>query len=629
MLPYTYLLIIAIPFISAALVPLVGHFFPRARAWFAVACAVLNALIIISIIPDVWNIINAGVPGYTILWNDAIGLNVTFYIDALGLLLALIAAIIGLLVVVYSVKYMEADEKKYNLSRYYSLVLLFIGAMVCLVLTDNLLILYFFWEIVGLCSYALIGYYHDDPKAAKAGMKAFVTTRVGDAFLLIGIIVLYWQTKSFSIQEIISAVDIGSISVSSLALPGACFILGAIGKSAQVPLHVWLPDAMEAPTPISALIHAATMVNAGIYLILRVMPIFSEVQYWLLAIGIIGAVTMLITAIQALVEIDLKRLLAYSTISQLAYLMLAASFGVTYGLFSSSFHLLVHGTFKALLFLCAGAIIHSVGSKSMMDMGGLKNKMRYTFLMTMFGAFALASIPPFGGFWSKDLIFASALKTSHYLFFIVAAFTALLTILYTLRMIYLVFYRKRDDEVKAHDPSIIMLIPLFILGIGALTLGFLENSLHTLFERGMILPLDMHVGIVKELEYIIFSVGTSIAIIVIGFLIFRYYVRNRDKLIASSKSGVTSSLYNIATNGFYFDRFYLWLIGGLLAMGRVVYHKFDIGATDKFCYETVAGGTINLGQKFRHVQTGDLNYNMVGIVIGAILVTILIFIGGV
>jgi NADH-quinone oxidoreductase subunit L len=346
------MLLIAIPFIGAALIPLVGHFFPKARAWFAVACAALSAAIIISMIPDVWNIIDIGyAPTYTLLWNDAIGLNLTFYVDALGLLLALVATIIGLLVAIYSVKYMETDEKKYNLSRYYSLVILFIGAMVCLVLTDNLLVLYFFWEIVGLCSYALIGYYYDDPKAAKAGMKAFVTTRVGDTFLLIGIIVLYWQTKTFSIQGIISAVGNGSISVSSLALPGACFILGAIGKSAQVPLHVWLPDAMEAPTPISALIHAATMVNAGIYLILRVMPIFSEVQYWLLAVGIIGGVTMLMTAIQALVEIDLKRLLAYSTISQLAYLMLAASFGVTYGLFSSSFHLLVHGTFKALLLL--------------------------------------------------------------------------------------------------------------------------------------------------------------------------------------------------------------------------------------------------------------------------------------
>ncbi len=626
MLPYTYLLLIAIPFIGAALIPLVGHFFPKARAWFAVACAALSAAIIISMIPDVWNIINTVggyAPTYTLLWNDAIGLNLDFYIDALGLLLALIATIIGLLVVIYSVKYMETDEKKYNLSRYYSLVLLFIGAMVCLVLTDNLLVLYFFWEIVGLCSYALIGYYYDDPKAAKAGMKAFVTTRVGDTFLLIGIVVLYWQTKSFSIQEIISAVGNGGISMSSLALPGACFILGAIGKSAQVPLHVWLPDAMEAPTPISALIHAATMVNAGIYLILRVMPIFSEVQYWLLAVGIIGGVTMLMTAIQALVEIDLKRLLAYSTISQLAYLMLAASFGVTYGLFSSSFHLLVHGTFKALLFLCAGAIIHSVGSKSMMDMGGLKNKMRYTFWMTMFGAFALAGIPPFGGFWSKDLIFASALKTSHYLFFIIATFTALLTLLYTLRMIYLVFYRKRDDEVEAHDPSIIMLIPLFILGIGALTLGFFEHTFLHFFTNS-----NMHVEVVEGMEYFV-SVGASITIMLIGFLIFRYYVHNRDKLITLSKSGITSSLYNIASNGFYFDRFYLWLIGGLLATGRTVYHKFDIGATDKFCYETVAGGTKNLGQKFRHAQTGDLNYNMVGIAIGAILVTILILIGGV
>ena len=204
-----------------------------------------------------------------------------------------------------------------------------------------------------------------------------------------------------------------------------------------------------------------------------------------------------------------------------------------------------------------------------------------------------------------------------------------MTFLYTLRMIYLVFYRKRDDEVEAHDPSIIMLIPLFILGIGALTLGFLESLLHTLFERGIILPPDMHIEIVEELEYILFSVGTSIAIMVIGFLIFRYYVRNRDKLIALSKSGITSSLYSVASNGFYFDRFYLWLIGGLLATGRIVYHKFDIGATDRFCYETVAGGTINLSQKFRHAQTGDLNYNMVGIVIGAILVTILIFMGGV
>jgi len=326
--PYAW--VVLVPLAGAALVPVAGWLGPRVRYLFATAVGIATGVLSLRLIPLVGrgsDLLARWIPGLA---------HFTVYRDALSLFLVLIAGVIGALIVVYSIKYMEREG---GLTRYYSLLLLFIGSMIGLALTSNLLVLYVFWEIVGLCSYALIGFFYEDPKAARAGLKALLTTRVGDVGLLVGILALYFgiQPHTFDLPAIATAVAAGQVSGLAVTVAAFGFLLGAIGKSAQVPLHVWLPDAMEAPTTISALIHAATMVNAGIYLVARMYPVFVPVGGWLEAVVWVGAITAFLAATLALVEPDLKRLLAYSTISQLGYMLMAIGVG---GLLASQFHLL-------------------------------------------------------------------------------------------------------------------------------------------------------------------------------------------------------------------------------------------------------------------------------------------------
>ena len=343
-------MMVIMPFVFFGIIPLLKKIGDKALAWIAVAMAAIVAVPVFLLLPDIYA---SGAEAITATydWIPTAGLTFDIFIDPLAIFIAAIASGIGALVVLYSTKYMEGEK---GLPRYYALIMLFIGAMVCLVITDNLLVVYFFWEIVGLCSYALISFNVEDPRAAKAGIKAFVTTRVGDIGLIIGIFVLYLATGTFSIQETIALAQAGDISVNYMSFAGFMFILGAMGKSAQLPLHAWLPDAMEAPTTVSALIHAATMVNAGIYILARMAPVFVAVDGWTTALLYLGGITALVAAIMAVVEPDLKRLLAYSTISQLGYMVFALGLGLS-GVFISQYHLLNHAIFKALLFLCAGA----------------------------------------------------------------------------------------------------------------------------------------------------------------------------------------------------------------------------------------------------------------------------------
>ncbi|MBK8781413.1 MAG: hypothetical protein IPO22_06335 [Anaerolineales bacterium] len=364
--------------------------------------------------------------------------SLTFTPDGLAVALTAIACVIGSLAVVFSVDYMKGEAQ---LSRYYTFVLLFIGAMAGLVLSGSLLFMFFFWEITALCSYALISFYNDDPKAVAGGIKALIITQVGGVGLLAGALITYASLGTYQVSALLE--NAGTIPANLLAFVAFGFLIAAAAKSAQFPFHTWLPDAMEAPTPISALIHAATMVNAGVYLLARFYPAFVQVPGWALSVTIVGLVSALITAFMALTATDLKRALAYSTVSQLGYMVYAIGVG---GFFASQFHLLSHAVFKALLFLAAGAVIHAAGTRDMRRMGGLGKQMPFVRNVFILGALALAGLPILNGFWSKELILEVGLADGPIWAYIGMLLGAGMTAFYTLRMTWLVFFGEARES---------------------------------------------------------------------------------------------------------------------------------------------------------------------------------------
>jgi NADH-quinone oxidoreductase subunit L len=590
-------LALILPFVGTALVPVFAKAGKKPREFFAVIVGFLTAAMALLLLPEVWFGRVQGLT-YSFNWAPSIGLAFTVYIDPLAVMMAVIAGGIGSLVLLYSVKYMEGNE---GLTRYYALVLLFIGSMIGLVFVDNLLVLYFFWEAVGLCSYALIGFYTKDPKAAKAGIKALVTTRVGDIALLIGIFALaagvmkamsvgFWD--SLSIQFLIQ--HLSSIPTETLTLAGFCFLIGALGKSAQIPLHVWLPDAMEAPTTISALIHAATMVNAGVYLMARVLPMFAHVAWWPETLMWIGALTAFLAATMALVEPDLKRVLAYSTVSQLGYMMFGLGLGVL-GFAPATYHLMIHAVTKALLFLGAGAIIHAIGTRNMYEMGGLKKEMKLTYVTMLIAGLGLAGLIPLSGFWSKDFILAAAWDTGNFLPFALMIITGVLTAAYIWRMINLVFLGQSRRKTQAHDAPWQMSAPLMILVIGVVTawlaIGFLTRA-----YSAFTLPLTFTVHSLSILTFILetftfwWVAGLSLLAFVLGIGLF--YTR---KKYAANRAGMAT--IRVARQGYGFDRFYGGIVRGVRAFSM----------------------------QFRKTHTGDLNYNLAGLVIGITILVCLVF----
>jgi len=328
--------------------------------------------------------------------------------------------------------------------------------MLGLVLADNLIQIYIFWELVGLCSYFLISYWFKKPAAAEAGKKAFITNRIGDSGFFIGIATLFYYLGTADISVINQRIAQGAVSLNPNIL-GVCAILlfcGAIGKSAQFPLHVWLPDAMEGPTPVSALIHAATMVAAGVYLVARNYALFTAGHFALQFVAYIGIITALMSATIALVQNDIKKILAYSTISQLGFMMTALGSG---GYTAGVFHLMTHAFFKAMLFLCAGSVIHATGTQDIREMGGLFTKIRLTAITCFIGTLAIAGVPPLSGFWSKDEILSSIYASGNMFIFALALLSAFLTSFYMFRLLFLAFFGKpRDEKIHAHESPKVM-----------------------------------------------------------------------------------------------------------------------------------------------------------------------------
>jgi NADH-quinone oxidoreductase subunit L len=540
---YAEWLVWALPFIAIPFALLLSRW-PKVRNWFAAGIISTTFLLSLSLLLDVQS-------GQTITssisWLSAYKFTVTAHVDGLAAFLAVVVNSLGLLIVVYSQGYMGHEK---GLPRYYSLVLLFIGAMTGLVIAGNFLQLYIFWEIVGICSAFLIAFWYDRPEAVRAGLKAFLVTRVGDAALLIGFVWLYAMTGSIDFQKLGSMASQGAIPASVITAAGILILVGAMGKSAQVPLHVWLPDAMEGPTTVSALIHAATMVNAGVYLVARTYPIFSSSSTWLSAVGWVGVVSALLAASIATVTMDIKRVLAYSTISQLGFMFAALGTGTQGGWFASQFHLMSQGFFKALGFLAAGSIIHMLGTRDMGDMGGLRKRMPLTFIAFLCSTLAIAGVPPFVGFWSKDLIITElslANLNAQVLLMVVAS---VLTSFYMFRALFKVFFgpeSKMAQEKDLHESPKVMTIPLLILSVCVLVLGFTEQS-----AAGLL-------GLTHGLELELPIVGTSILAILVGFgpSYMTYYLNRPNPQTFLEAHGSLRKLREVLVAGYGFDALYL------------------------------------------------------------------------
>jgi NADH-quinone oxidoreductase subunit L len=476
-------LVPALPLVAWAVLLLVGKRLPGGGAAVGILAVAIGWVISLAIL---FGIIG-GADAYHVSREWApIGapfdLPLGMTVDGLAAVMMVVVTTISLFVQIYSVSYMRGDER-YTL--FFANLSLFTAGMLIVVLADNLLLMLFGWEIMGICSYFLIGHYWEDVANARAAVKAFLTTRVGDLGFMAGIFVFAWAARSFEIDRIIDGVANGQISSTTVTLGAVLLFCGAIGKSGQFPLHTWLPDAMAGPTPVSALIHAATMVAAGVFLVARMYPVFEASGAVLDEIGILASITMLIAALLALVQDDIKRVLAYSTVSQLAYMMAALSVG---GYSAGIFHLFTHAFFKALLFLAAGAIIHAVHSNNMSEMGGLARAMPVTFVTFLVGALALAGIAPLAGFteaWNAGFAGTGHAATSQgvaQIVFVTGMVTAFLTAVYVARMLWLTFGAAFRGQGHPHEADAAMLFPLVVLAVGAALAGFVglgDNSIST------------------------------------------------------------------------------------------------------------------------------------------------------
>ncbi|QNI33461.1 NADH-quinone oxidoreductase subunit L [Alloacidobacterium dinghuense] len=463
-------LVVAIPFTSAAVLALFGSRFSRRLVAFLGAgsiglAAVVSILISISFLSSPPP--NNAYTQHLWTWMSTGGFQpeIAFYLDPVSLLMLLVVTFVSFLIHLYSAEYMHDDE---GYARFFAYMNLFVASMLTLILANNLLLLYLGWEGVGLCSFLLIGFWYQDPANVRAAGKAFIVTRFGDTAFAIGLFLLFTKLGTLDIQELMHrASDQWPISTGAAIASAALLLGGAVGKSAQLPLQTWLPDAMAGPTPTSALIHAATMVTAGVYLIARTHVLFTLAPEVQLAVAIIGAATMLLAAFSALAQRDMKRVLAYSTISQIGYMFLALGLGAWS---AAMFHFMTHAFFKALLFLAAGVVIHAIHEQDLFKMGGLRKELRLAFFSFIIGGCALAGLPLItAGFFSKDLILwqSWAGPNGNILFWIVGMTGALLTSLYTFRMISLAFYGRQQAHVHAHSgaPVRIALITLCVLSI--------------------------------------------------------------------------------------------------------------------------------------------------------------------
>jgi NADH-quinone oxidoreductase subunit L len=539
-------------------------------------------------------------------------------LDPLSSVMILVVTGVGLLIHIYAIGYMHGDPRY---SRFFAYFNLFIFSMLILVLANNYALLFVGWELVGLCSYLLIGFWYEKKSAADAGKKAFIVNRIGDLGFLMGIFTIFSAFGSVHYKDVFPVAG----TVAPVVVTAACLWLfcGAAGKSAQVPLYVWLPDAMEGPTPVSALIHAATMVTAGVYMVARSYPLFHLSGTAMAVVTAIGIFTAIFAATMAMAQFDIKRVLAYSTISQLGYMFV----GLGVGAFAAGiFHLMTHAFFKALLFLCAGSVMHAMsGETDFRKMGGLGAKMKYTYLTFYVGGLAISGIPPLSGFFSKDAILVGAFANPYLgrLVWLVGTVTALMTAYYTFRIIYKTFDAPVQDAhlaEHAHESPKVMIVPLVILAVLSAIGGLIGTPLFDVFARFLepVLPASHH-EIAHNTEYILLAI--AIVVGVAGWRLAKYVHLTKPRIAENlaNKNPVTAAIQRLWGRKYYIDELYdtifvrpvAWISECVLY--RVIdVHMIDAAVNDIAMFLRGAGGQV------RRLQTGDARSYAAAILVGTL-----------
>jgi NADH-quinone oxidoreductase subunit L len=670
--------IAVLPLLAFGLILAGGRRLPMQGAGVGIVAMLLSLALSVGVLLD--RIARHGATAnfeYPWLAIGSVQLQFGWLVDPLTAVMLVVVTVVAAMVQIYSVGYMHGDPR---FPLYYAYLNLFTAAMLGLVLSNNLVMLYACWEVMGLTSYLLIGFWFEKPEAMRAAKKAFIVTRIGDVSFLLGICWLLWEagTADFS-RLVLGPTGAGPIAagpelarIAPLAvLPGIALLLfgGAVGKSAQFPLHVWLPDAMEGPTPVSALIHAATMVAAGVYLVARMFPVFLVGSVEPFTIGIvhltplavvawIGVITALLAALIALTQTDIKRVLAYSTISQLGYMMIGLGLG---SLAAGTFHLTTHAFFKALLFLGAGSVIHGAGTQEIWQMGGLWRRMPWTFWTFLAGTLALAGIFPLAGFWSKDAILEAAVlhpdpSLGRPVFFC-GLLGAFLTAFYMTRLVMVTFAGEWRGGAHAgasdahgtahgepHESPQVMLMPLVILAVLAVTAGWVGTPWANGYDAFVapLSPGEAHAAHGPNYVLMLTSLAVALAGGLAGFLL---YPRGQFKLAHLSRSPVLMALYAASRRKFYFDEIYWrlfvipflhvsrfsWLIDRSLIDGIVnlagwltvrlaaVYRLFDLYIVDGLV-NLCAWVTKRLGGSMRYLQTGQVQSYILAVFVGAIVI---------
>jgi NADH-quinone oxidoreductase subunit L len=622
-------LIPALSLVASAVTAFLGPGLLRERShWpciIAAVCAfILSVGVLVGVVNDPRHMFTSSVNWFHIGpagGPDIVDVGITFRADGLTAIMLVTVTFIGTLIAIYSAGYMHGDP---GYARYFAEIALFLFSMTGLVLAENFFLLYAFWEGVGVCSYLLIGFWFAKPSAAAAARKAFLVTRLGDIGLLIGILAL-WFGLGYGLDY--DSVFRNAPGADRVLVTAACLLLfcGAVGKSAQFPLHVWLPDAMEGPSPVSALIHAATMVTAGVYLVARCTPLFVLAPVAQITVACIGTFTALLAALMAIAQSDLKRVLAYSTISQLGYMFLALGSGVGdlahFAVMAAIFHLFTHAFFKALLFLSAGSVMHAMGNViDMRRFSGLRRLLPTTHWTFLCGAGALAGIPLLSGFWSKDdILDATYHETAFYwiywILLAVGLLTAGLTAFYTFRAYFLTFWGEErippEAGHHAHEAPPVMLWPLRILAVGAVFAGIIvEPFTHWLSKLLDLVPgLE---GIELNMNWGMMALSTLLALSGVGLAWWLYV---RAPALATELAERNEGLYELARNRFYLDDIYSALIVRPLAGFAYLCRVLDLHLLDMLV--DFLGRVPRLfGQIFRPIQNGLVQFYALAMVLG-------------
>lgn len=555
-------------------------------------------------------------------FSETLHIDMGILVDPISVMMLVVVSVISLMVHIYSRGYMKGDD---GYTKFFSFLSLFTFSMYGLVLATNLFQIYIFWELVGVSSFLLIGYYYTKPSAVAAAKKAFIVTRFADFGFLIGILIIGYYTGTFDFETLNNPEGSAILNWASTSFMGLSVItwalilifMGGAGKSAMFPFHIWLPDAMEGPTPVSALIHAATMVVAGIFLVARLFPMFYFVEdgYALNIVAYVGAFSALFAAIIAITQTDIKRVLAFSTMSQLGYMMLAL--GVSgyeghegLGYMASMFHLFTHAMFKALLFLGAGSVIHAVHSNYLKDMGGLRKYMPITNITFLIAALAIAGVPPLAGFWSKDEILAAAFEHNKLIYYI-GVFVAGLTAFYMFRIYFGIFWGK--DKAYDHAPKespLSMTFPLLFLALLSIVVGFIPF--------GEFVSADK-MGFELHLNYPLAAVATTVGLIGIA-LAWVFY--KKENSLSDKYALAFGPLYKWASDKFYFDEIYMFITKSILFKWvSAPFAKFD----KKYVDGTMVGignKTVWTSEKIKGLQSGKVQDYAFSFIAGAVVLAL-------